>query len=142
MRERNEDILPLVRHFVQRFSRKLNLPRLRLDATCVDYLQAYRWPGNVRELENAIERAAVFSRDGLILPEHLPPVILHFRLTRAQNGDALTRTLAQVEFDHIRAVLELMGGSKTRAAKLLGLSQATLWRKLKRADDQAASDRP
>jgi two-component system response regulator HydG len=130
LRDRREDILPLARHFVDQLSKKLKLPQLRLHATCLDYLQAYDWPGNVRELENAIERAAVFCKDGLILPEDLPGHILHAQSKRA-GGDPLTRTLAQVEDEHIHAVLELTGGNRSRAAKILGISPATLWRKLK-----------
>jgi two-component system, NtrC family, response regulator HydG len=132
LRERREDILHLARHFAKRFSRKMNIPALRLDATCIQYLQAYPWPGNVRELENAIERAAVFSSEGLILPEHLPPQIIH-EMPGTPQREPLSRTLADVELDHIHAVMATTGGNKTRAAKLLGISPATLWRKLKPA---------
>ncbi len=130
LRDRREDILHLARHFAKRFSRKMNIPALRLDATCIDFLQAYPWPGNVRELENAIERAAVFSANGLILPEHLPPRILQDAAPTAR-GDLLSRKLDDVARDHIRAVMAATGGNKTRAAKVLGISSATLWRKLK-----------
>jgi two-component system, NtrC family, response regulator HydG len=131
LRDRKDDILPLARYFVSQLSRKLKMPRLRLHATCLDYLQAYFWPGNVRELENAIERAAVFCKDGLILPEDLPSHIVHSRSMRDGAADPLTRTLEQMEQAHIHAVLELTGGNRTRAAKILGISPTTLWRKLK-----------
>ncbi|HOE12445.1 MAG TPA: sigma-54-dependent Fis family transcriptional regulator [bacterium] len=130
LRERKEDILSLVRHFVQKFSRKFQLPELRLDATCLDILQAYSWPGNVRELENAIERAAVLSRDGVILPECLPPAIQRSGFSGIPSGRA-TSTLAEVENNYIRAVLKQTGGNRTKAADILGISPATLWRKLK-----------
>ena len=132
LRERREDVLHLARHFAKRFSRKMNIPTLRLDATCIQYLQAYPWPGNVRELENAIERAAVFSSNGLILPEHLPPQILH-DISNTRHGDQVSLPLEQVEQNHIQAVLASTGGNKTRAAKILGISSATLWRKLKQS---------
>ena len=131
LRERKDDILPLARCFVGEMAEKLKLPSLRLDATVIDYLQAYNWPGNVRELENAIEHAAVLSTEGLILPEHFPPSV-------TQPGDVLARasasptwTLAQVEAAHIQAVVEMTEGNRTRAAKALGISPTTLWRKLK-----------
>ena len=131
LRERREDILPLCRHFVEKFMKSLSLPNLRLDASCLDYLQDYRWPGNVRELENAIERAAILSKDGVILPEYLPPAITDTRSRLLPPGDPCERTLAEVERDHIQAVLSRTDGNRTQAAKLLGISPVTLWRKLK-----------
>jgi two-component system, NtrC family, response regulator HydG len=131
LRHRPEDILPLARHFVARLSGKLKLPHLRLDATSLDYLQNYSWPGNVRELENALERAAVLSRDGTILPEYLPPKITHAVPTAPDAAASLRRPLLEVERDHIKAVLALCQGNKSRAAKTLGISPTTLWRKLK-----------
>ncbi len=128
---RKEDILPLSRYFVKQFAKKFNLPNLRLDATCFDYLQSYSWPGNVRELENAIERAAVLSKDGWIRPAHLPPSILHAGAAPRRTLDPLRCTLSQVEEEHIRTVLELVNGNRTKAAEVLGISPATLWRKLK-----------
>jgi len=136
LRERPEDIPPLARHFVEQFSKRLNLPDLRLDATCLDYLLAYPWPGNVRELENALERAAVLSRDGRILPECLPPHVLRGVTSTEPPADPLTRSLADVERDHIRAVLERTGGNRKRAAKALGIGVTTLWRKLKRMGER------
>jgi len=133
LRSRPEDIIPLARHMVRRFSRALKLPHLQLDATCLDYLVRYPWPGNVRELENAIERAAVFSGGGKITPDSLPPKIVHGAATAASFGDP-SRTLAEVERAHIRAVLEHVNGNRSRAAKLLGISPTTLWRRLKEMD--------
>jgi len=132
LRQRTEDILHLTRYFVKEASRKLGIRNLRLDATCIDYLQSYSWPGNVRELENAIERAAVLSREGLIRPEHLPPSIIHPLPSHTQGVSAINRRLADVEADHIRAVMRLTGDNKTRTARVLGISQATLWRRLKK----------
>jgi two-component system, NtrC family, response regulator HydG len=130
LRDRPEDILPLARYFVQKFSRQMKLPRLRLGAACIDLLQAYAWPGNIRELENAIERSAVLSRDDLILPEYLPPTVLYGSRPAAPAGGA-SRALAHVEADHIQTVLRQTGGNRSRAARTLGISPATLWRKLK-----------
>ena len=130
LRDRKEDILPLVRHFVTQMSHKLKIKNLRLDATCIEYLQEYHWPGNVRELENAIERAAVLCREGVILPEYLPQNIVQAHLNPAGVKDPLKSSLAEVEHRHILAVLEGVGGNRSRAAKILGISPATLWRKL------------
>jgi two-component system, NtrC family, response regulator HydG len=132
LRSRTEDILHLARHFSRLFARKLKIPDLRIDATCVDYLQAYSWPGNVRELENVIERAAVLSRDGLIRPEHLPAYVVHLAPGQDALTSPLSRKLSDIEVDHIRNVMRLVNDNKTRAARALGISPATLWRKLKR----------
>jgi len=134
LRSRTDDILPLARYFVEKFSRALKRPGLRLDAACRDLLQAYSWPGNVRELENAIERAAVLSPGDAILPENLPPSVLSCRsMTRAGvlGRDPLDVPLADLEREHIQAVMERTGGNRTQAARALGISSATLWRKLR-----------
>ncbi len=128
LRDRKEDILPLARHFVARFSKKLKLPGLKLDAKCLDFLLSYDWPGNVRELENAIERASVFSTGGAILPEDLPKNILA-RLSKENDSPGLL--LETVERRHILSVLESAKGNRSKAAEILGIGTATLWRKLK-----------
>jgi len=127
LRERREDILPLARFFVDRFRAKLKLPALRLSAESIRYLIAYPWPGNVRELENAIEHAAVLSRDGRLTPELLPTGIVHPTAARPRRGQRLD----EVELDHIREVLRQASGNRRRAAAILGISTTTLWRKLK-----------
>jgi DNA-binding NtrC family response regulator/predicted hydrocarbon binding protein len=134
LRDRPEDILPLARHFVQQFAARLKLPSLRLDATCLDLLTAHPWSGNVRELENAIERAAVLSVDGRILPECLPRGILHAASAKGSTAGNVHRTLDEVEREHITAVLAATNQNKTQASRILGISPATLWRKLKREE--------
>jgi len=131
LRNRQEDILSLARHFVSGFSKKLNIPNLILDASCLNYLLNYSWPGNVRELENAIERAAVFAKEGVIFPENLPPAILKSVYTSQNAEDLQSRTLEQIERNHINNILKMTNGNKSRAAKILGISPTTLWRKLK-----------
>lgn len=130
LRDRPEDVLPLARFLVQRLARRLRTPGLRLDASCLEYLMAYAWPGNVRELENALERAAVFSGNRTIQPEHLPPAIL--RGARPATGGAPAPGSLQ---DHERLLIEQAlaaeNGHRGRTAKRLGISAATLWRKLK-----------
>ena len=133
LRERKEDILPLARYFVKRFSRKLKIPNLKLDPSTLDVLQEYSWPGNIRELENAIERGAVVCQNGQILPENLPSGIYR---APAQAGTFYSpdMSLEEVENTHIKNVLEHADGNKTKAAKILDISSATLWRKIKRLE--------
>lgn len=131
LRERPQDILPLTNYLARRLKTKLGLDNLRLDDSCLDYFKNYHWPGNVRELENAIERAAVLSGSGEIKPEHLPPQLLEPRKYRRSSDSTPLLSLKEIEMDHIRTVLRATGDHRARAAKILGISQATLWRKLK-----------
>jgi len=126
--DRRDDVLPLARQFTRTFAKRLGLPRLKLDASCLDFLLSYFWPGNVRELENAIEHAAVLCSDGLIRPENLPP---HVVLPRPFTGDSgSTRSLEAVELEHIRRVLEKTNGNREEAARILKIGLTTLYRKL------------
>lgn len=136
LRERKQDIVPLARYFVQQFSERMAIPALQLDSTCLDYLHTYPWPGNVRELENVIERAAVLSRSGRILPEHLPFRITHQNTVFQSEDELLNRTLEDVENDHIRRVMAKVDGNQTLAARILGINPSTLWRKLKRSKEK------
>jgi transcriptional regulator with PAS, ATPase and Fis domain len=136
LRERKEDILPLARFFVERLRAKLKLPNLRLAATTIDPLSAYSWPGNVRELENAIEHAAVLTRNGQITPELLPSNVVLGAGARPGQGKS-PHSLHQVESEHIRAALAEAGGNRTRAAAVLGISPTTLWRRLKTIKGQS-----
>lgn len=130
--QRKDDILPLARHFVGKCAIRLGLPGLRLDGTSLDCLLAYSWPGNVRELENAIEHAAVFCQDGVILPKHFPMQILsksHLR-EKQEFAERPHRSLAEVECEHIHRVLSATHGNRRKAAKILGIGEATLYRRL------------
>ncbi len=135
LRNRKDDILPLARHFVKKCAAQMGLPALRLDATSLDCLLEYSWPGNVRELENAVEHAAVFCQDSLILPKHFPARILGKREPREEQKEVdLTRcSLADVERDHIQRVLSAVEGNRAEAASILGIGEATLYRRLREA---------
>jgi len=131
LRQRPEDTLPLALHLVKRIAARLGLKDLRLDATCAEYLTTYGWPGNIRELDNAIERAAVVCADGVILPEHLPSNVIRNSQFRSNGEGSPELTLREVEMTHIRRVLDFTDGNRTRAARVLGISPTTLWRKVK-----------
>ncbi len=131
LRERREDILPLIRYFLSRIQKNLSIPEVKIDASCIDYLHTYPWPGNIRELENAIERAALLCKNGIIYPENLPPRILDSCKTALTQNEMPGVTLKEMELLHIRNALKLTNGNQARAAKLLGIGQTTLWRKMK-----------
>lgn len=132
LRERRDDILPLARHFMKRCAERLKLPDLRLAPAYVDRLLHHPWPGNVRELENAIEHAAVMCNGRMITPDVLPIV----EVRAAAEGAVASPycSLAEMELEHIRQVLELTGGNRGEAARILKIGEATLYRKLKQME--------
>jgi len=130
LRERPEDIPPLVEHFLTAAAVRNRRPGLRLSPEALEAICAYPWPGNIRELRNAIERAVVLSRSEVIPREGLPDRVFQ----TASPGKARPPsegTLEDLERDHIRRVL---GEAVTleEAADTLGISTTTLWRKRKR----------
>ena len=131
LRDRPEDIIPLARHLTERIAMRLGISELILDAGCIETLMAYQWPGNVREMENALERAAVVSEGGRILSEHLPPNVRHVRGASGSMDATAPLSLAQVERNHITHVLHECDGNRRKAARVLGVSTTTLWRKLR-----------
>ncbi len=130
--QRKDDILPLARHFVGKCAIRLGLPDLRLDTTSLDCLLDYSWPGNVRELENAIEHAAVFCQDSVIHPRHFPSQMLAKAplQDKQEPADEPHRSLAEVEREHIQRILSATQGNRREAAKILGIGEATLYRRL------------
>lgn len=128
LRERKEDIPLLVKHFLEKKSTSRSTKMVSKEA--MDLLMDYHWPGNVRELENIIERACILSSDkDLITPEFLPFEIKQNKLTTAQKHTDLS--LKELERKHIIEVLKLCNGNRKKAAKYLGISERSIYRKLK-----------
>jgi DNA-binding NtrC family response regulator len=138
LRERPDDIEPLVRHFATQFGEEIGRRVERIAPEALQVLQSYRWPGNVRELRNVVERALVLGDGSSIELDDLPPELLHSAPARVPPGPVTTmgtvRTLEQLERDAIAAALDATGGNKARAAALLGIDRTTLYRKLKDHD--------
>jgi DNA-binding NtrC family response regulator len=133
LRERVDDIEPLVRHFASALGDEIGRPIESIAPDALAVLQRYRWPGNVRELRNVVERAMVLGDGAELQVDDLPPELMH--AAPADAGPAVTpgtiRTLAELEREAIAAALEATGGNKARAAALLGIDRTTLYRKLK-----------
>lgn len=127
LRERGDDVVLLVQHFLERFSREQGRSVPSLSPRALDALRAYPWPGNVRELENVVQRLVVMS-DGDTIDASDLPTLMRFSIDRSQGA---SRTLAEVEAEHIRAVLAASDGNKSRAARTLGIDRKTLREKLK-----------
>jgi two-component system response regulator HydG len=130
LRERPEDLEPLVRHFLVRWNQRLGRRVTGMSAEALATLRRHTWPGNVRELGNVIERAMVASDGAVLFPEHLPTLLR----TGPVSGPPPrpTFTLEAAEREQILRALDAAGGRRTAAARLLGLSRRTLYRKLDR----------
>jgi transcriptional regulator with PAS, ATPase and Fis domain len=133
LRERKEDLPLFAAHAVGKIGRKLGLPVKRVSDAALRVLQAYEWPGNLRELENVLEQAVVLDEDGVIEPEDLPKRLVGESggMTEWVGDAGVLPTLEEVEERLIREALRRFS-SKQEAAKALGVSRATLYRKLER----------
>jgi DNA-binding NtrC family response regulator len=128
LRERREDIPPLVHDFVRRAATRVKRDVQTVSAEAMTALMNYRWPGNVRELEHAIERAVIVARGASIRLRELPPEILQ-KSHQSQNDGSLD--LNAQERIMIERALERFRGSRKEAAEALKISTVTLWRKMK-----------
>jgi DNA-binding NtrC family response regulator len=127
LRERPDDVPPLINHFVSKFAEELGRDAPVFTDDALHALARYSWPGNVRELENLVQRSLVMSDEDRIDVTDLPQPM---RFTVLQEH-GLNRTLAEVEVEHIRNVLANVDDNKTKAARILGISRKTLRDKLK-----------
>jgi DNA-binding NtrC family response regulator len=133
LRERKEDVMPLVEHFLKHLSARFNRPTRGITPAAKDLLLAHDWPGNVRELANAIERAIVLSRSETLDLDDFPQL----RTTGQQPGVGaapINTTLRDLEKEHIRNVLISQDYSLQKAADLLGIHRNTLRQKMKDYD--------
>ncbi len=138
LRERREDIPLLARHFLTKYRRSLGGGCFTLSNEVAQALSSYAWPGNVRELENMMERAVVLSQDVEVGVRHLPQEILITELpvtfsSAVDDEDMdLEAGVAKLEKSLLNKALGQSVGNKAKAARLLKISERTLWYKLKK----------
>ena len=125
LRERKEDIPALVNFFIVHFAKRENKQPIRINESTMQLLQSYNWKGNIRELKNVIERATILADGTEILPEHLP-----YEIQKQNGANSHELSLASVEKQHIQKILQHTNGNKSKAARLLEIGLATLYRKL------------
>lgn len=131
LRRRKEDIPALIEYFLGRLRPGERMARITDRA--LQCLMAYDWPGNVRELQNVLERGLILSEGELITEQSLPLELVG-RMPES-SADSPFLPLKEVERQHILAVLQFSGGSRTRAAEILGIGRKTLYRKLQALPD-------
>lgn len=129
LRQRKEDITPLAKHFLEKYSRKANKKIDGFTKEAMDMLLSYGFPGNVRELENIIERAIILENTSRIRAESLPQSIKLFHVEAIDPNRI--KTMDELNREYAEKVLELADGNKSKAAELLGISRTSLWRILK-----------
>jgi DNA-binding NtrC family response regulator len=128
LRDRREDIPPLVHNFLIRAASRMKKEVSSVSADAMAALMSYKWPGNVRELEHAVERAVILANHPNIRVRDLPPEIT--QKSRVRSGDD-TLDLQQQEQVMIERALERFAGNRRKAAAALKISTVTLWRKMK-----------
>jgi DNA-binding NtrC family response regulator len=126
LRERKEDIIPIARSFVNKYSTAMNKPAKEISDDAADFLLNYDWPGNVRELENAIERAVVVGKSELVMVDDLP-----FRIASGPiDFDDGNKSLSAVEKKYILKVLNENNWNISRSAHVLEIDRVTLYNKI------------
>lgn len=130
LRERIEDIQPLVDHYLNVYCKKYKIDKKRISAGTLKRLQVHDWPGNIRELQHAVERAVILSESTMLEPHD-------FFMDKNQQGDRNdfspeNMNLEEVEKMLIRKVVDKHGGNISRAAKELGLTRASLYRRIEK----------
>ena len=138
LRQRTEDIPPLARHFLEKFSKQLGVNVSGFEPAAMKLLLAHPWYGNVRQLENVVERAMVLAEGSTIKPEDLPDFIRHpeIAIEGAQTtlpADELSvkKQTAELEARLISRALQVTDGNRTKAADLLDLSYRALLYKIR-----------
>jgi len=142
LRERREDIAPLVEHFLQKLRTRMNIPELNITADARCKLMLYDWPGNVRQLENIIERSFALYAGPILDADE---IAINMPLNKSASGmegesdsgtheDSHYLSLQDIEIRHIQRVLAACNNNQVAAAKMLGISRSTLRRKLEQME--------
>lgn len=158
LRERPEDIRPLVAHFVRRYAGELRVEPPRIDPSVLDCFEGYHWPGNVRELQHLVHRLVILSRNGHVLKKDLPGELRGLdRIERISKPEPFgelpamvpetydelierrrdllrlaTRSGKKLENDFVDAILQRHRGNKTRAAEDTGMHRTLIHRNLRK----------
>ena len=133
LRKRGPDVELLARHFVGMLNQRYGSDKV-LGEAVLEALRAHSWPGNVRELLHAVEAAVVVCEGREMLPEHLPIALRNGAAPSPAiqtSADGALPTLVELEITHIRRALDASRGHRAHAARILGISERNLYRKLK-----------
>ncbi len=126
LRDRRDDIEPLSMFFLQKHLPKSNKKITGFSRASMDILTHYSFPGNVRELENIVERAIILENNAVITPDSLPQTLTMFQIETIEPSKI--KTMDELNKEYAEKILDLVGGNKSKAAALLGISRTSLWR--------------
>ena len=133
LKERKDDIVPLAKHYIEKFNKEFNKEVNGLTPEIKSILKKYEWPGNVRELKNVIERAVLLSNNSAISAEHLllgPET----EMNDIGQDEEVDQSISTVEKQHITEILKETSWRMTKASKILGINRTTLYNKIKHYD--------
>jgi DNA-binding NtrC family response regulator len=130
LRDRLEDIQELVEHFLEIYCKKYKMPLKRVNPTTIRRLEKHTWPGNIRELQHAVERAVIMSESNILQPQDFFLSQMD-ESTMFDDSDDITN-LEEREKLLIRKVIDKHGGNISKAAKELGLTRASLYRRIEK----------
>ena len=136
LRERRDDVRMLIEHFTQQFNLRFSHAK-RFAPAALEVLLHYRWPGNVRELIHVVQQSVVLTDGDMIEPEDLPPTITLAGTDTTAAGE--TPSLREMQRRYVLSVMESVGGNRAQAARILKISERTLYRLLGRYARQPAS---
>ena len=148
LRHRRGDVPLLAHNFLRKFCQRDGRTFAGFTPAAMEALERHGWPGNVRELENAVERAVVLARGGLIDVDDLPPTVPGERADSGEIAVAIGTPLEEVERRLIEETLRRTKGDKKLAAQLLGIAARTIYRKLdlyaagRSSEEPEGRDRP
>ena len=132
LRERREDIKHIVQHFIEQYCKKINKNTIALTAEAMEALGSYSWPGNIRELRNICERLVVLTEGEYIAEKDvLKQLNLKEESLVKENKETIAMSIEEIELQSILKTLRSVNNNKNEAAKILGISRTTLWRKLR-----------
>ena len=143
LKNRKEDIVLLLNHFLQSYSKRMSIPMPVIEPQVLHYLQNYSWPGNVRELQNVVERMLNISSGDKLTMEHLPPEVMPQSdytepepsyipvPTLEEERKRIKEMQAQQEIEEIISLLAACGGNVSEVARRIGISRNTLYRKMR-----------
>lgn len=135
LRERKEDVMPLIEHFIKKYAEENDRPKIEISKEAVDYLMKYNYPGNVRELENIIERAVVLARQNIITVNDLPSNVKGFKTETdpiLEENKTLTEQIEALEKKLIYDALMKANGNQSLAGRMLGLTERNLRYKMQK----------
>jgi DNA-binding NtrC family response regulator len=137
LRERVQDIAPLARALVPLFNTKFCKELFDISPQALDALETFPWPGNIRQMENCIQQAVLVCSGPELLVEHLPQQVRNYRpalvkVATRNTADLLSQSRDQVERNIIQRTLVINCYRRSPTAKALGISRATLYKKMKK----------